>query len=181
LLDNYPDFRTAFALGDSSVSEAESIAKSTAAGPDADGRKLARQNRGARVQSGAYAKKTASQVRASKIRRTIEYLRKVCPWLQQSDLPALRMYAELEIIGVQLFAALVDADGTFKVTSTGDDGQVIAKRLIDDHRKNRLAANALANALGLTPLARRQIKSKAADDAVDIVGEMARAETGSDQ
>ncbi len=122
------------------------------------------------VRTGAYARsKTALKIRADKTRRLMRKLRDVCPWLKESDLPVLRAYCELEVIGASLFAGVMEAGA---ITSAGKS-DVAARRLVEDHRKNRLAAARLASDLGLTPLARRAIESGSRGAVFDLAGAFA--------
>ncbi len=57
--------------------------------------------------TGLYAKSPkALAIRSRKIGRLVERLRRTMPWLEPSDLPACRAWAEREILSAGAFAAL---------------------------------------------------------------------------
>jgi hypothetical protein len=126
-----------------------------------------------RVRTGAYDRsKTALTIRRDKTQRLARRIRLLCPWIEDSDVPALRAYCELEIVGAALFAGIVQVGAITRVDDGRDAG---ARRLVEDHRKNRLAASALAKELGLTPAARMAIKANGTRAAFDLASAMARA------
>ena len=82
-------------------------------------------------------------------------LRVVAPWLEPSDESTARAFCELEILSAAIFARLSET-GPTKLTTDGRDLEV--RRLVDAHRQMKQAQLAYARELGLTPLARTQLK-----------------------
>ncbi|HKN13398.1 MAG TPA: P27 family phage terminase small subunit [Candidatus Binatus sp.] len=105
---------------------------------------------------GLYAgSKSALEIRARKIARMMRRLRVVADWLSPADESTARAYCELEILSASIFARLTET-GVTKLTADGRDLEVRA--LVDAHRRMKQTQLAYANALGLTPLARTQLK-----------------------
>jgi phage terminase small subunit len=99
---------------------------------------------------GLYAKSsTALAIRGRKVARLVRRLRIVAPWIEAPDIPAAKAYCELELLGAQVFTALMQA-GIINSESE-------PRRLLDAHRQIRQAQLAYARELGLTPAARRAV------------------------
>ena len=104
------------------------------------------------TRSGVYLKARPGLIlRDRRARRLTEKIRSFCPWLKDSDTPTVRAYAEMEVLTSQLYAALRHAG----VLSPDQQG---ARRLLDDYRRMRTMQLAYAQALGLTPAARRALQ-----------------------
>lgn len=88
------------------------------------------------------------------------------PWLQPSDLPAMRAYCELEYVCAAAFNALTRS-GLF-------DAEGGVRRLGHDYRKFRATQAMLMRELGMTPAARAMLKTSSKDQPLDLVGEFAR-------
>jgi hypothetical protein len=59
------------------------------------------------IKHGLYVKSAHGwALRSRKVQRLVERLQAVMPWLEQSDLPACRAWAELEILSTMVFAEL---------------------------------------------------------------------------
>ena len=103
----------------------------------------------------------------------------MAPWLEPSDESTARAYCELEILSAAIFAAMTTPGeggvtlGVMKRTPDGKDLEV--RRLVDAHRQMKQAQLAYARELGLTPLARAQLKVNGTRAAFDLPGSMARA------
>jgi hypothetical protein len=118
------------------------------------------------------------KLRDRKVQRLVRAMRVAMPWLEDSDVPACRAWAQLEILSDQAFAILrmigiIDRQGN-------------PKRLLTDFRQLRQAQLAYERELGMTPQARMQLKAnntRAALDLAESVSERAvkiaeeRAET----
>lgn len=123
------------------------------------------------VTHGAYTRaRSAMDIRGRKVARLVRRMRTVMPWLEDSDLPACRSWAELEIVGAALFAGIVKEGATH----TDDKGDVAARRLVEDHRKNRIAKLAYERELGMTPVARMALKTSSTHMALDLAAVMAQ-------
>jgi hypothetical protein len=96
-------------------------------------------------------------------------VRVLCPWIEGSDLPCVRSWAELEILGVTVFRELVE-NGVLTC-----DGE--ARRLLNDYQKLKKTQLAYETALGLTPASRIAIKASSGSAAVDLVAMMAQSDT----
>ena len=96
----------------------------------------------------------------------VRSMKKVMPWLQPSDLPAMRAYCELEYICAAAFNALTSA-GLF-------DKEGGVRRLGHDYRKFRATQAMLMRELGMTPVARAALKAGSKDQPFDLVGAFAR-------
>jgi hypothetical protein len=90
------------------------------------------------------------------------------PWLKDEDVPAVRQWAELETIRRCALAGIVQGG----VLST-KDGEVSVKRLVHDLRQLALAQLIFERELGMTPLARAQLKDEK-DAGFDLVSLMAQ-------
>jgi hypothetical protein len=58
--------------------------------------------------TGLYMKSSdALRLRHRKVRRLVQKMRTVTPWLELSDIPCARAWAEIEILGANIFAELM--------------------------------------------------------------------------
>ena len=133
-------------------------------------------NRASRT--GLYAKSpNALAILSRKVRRLVERLRRTMPWLEPSDLPACRAWAELEILSAGAFAALT-AEGL-----TNAQGE--PRRLLSEFRQLRQAQLAYERELGMTPAARMALKANGTRAALDLAAALARddgrADGGADE
>ena len=84
------------------------------------------------VRHGLYAKSPrVLAARARKVGRLVRRMRDLCPWFEDSDVPACKAWAELQVVGDRILTAVMSGDIT---NSKGEP-----KRLIDVHRAIRLA------------------------------------------
>jgi len=122
------------------------------------------------MKHGLYARSpSALEIRGRKVARLMRRLRVVAPWLEPSDESTARAYCELEILSAAIFARLSET-GPTKLTIDGRDLEV--RRLVDAHRQMKQAQLAYARELGLTPLARAQLKVAGSRSAFDLPLEM---------
>ena len=116
-------------------------------------------------QTGLYAKSdSALRIRAERVRRIVANMSKVCPWLTAADTPAMRGWAELEVLSATVFAWLLKLNVL--------NGQGEPRKLLDQHRQMKLAQLSYETALGLTPLSRAQLKLNTTRAAFDLPAEM---------
>jgi hypothetical protein len=128
----------------------------------------ANSNLPARPKHGLYIKAAAGyKLRDRKTSRLAQKVRAVLPWLEVADFPAVRAWAEFEILCEQVFAVL-RAGSVVNVAGEG-------KRLLDDYRKLRLAQASIAASLGMTPASRMAIKAAGTHAAFDLPAGMAEA------
>jgi len=92
-------------------------------------------------------------------------MKNVMLWLEPSDMPAARAWAELETLGANVFAELA-VNG---VTNT--EGE--PRRLLTELRQLRQAQLAYARELGMTPAARMAINANGTRAALDLAAAMA--------
>jgi hypothetical protein len=93
-------------------------------------------------------------------------MRAAMHWLEPSDLPTCRAWAELEFLAGQVYAVL----RTLGVVNPKGEG----RRLLDDYRKLRQTQAVYARELGMTPAARMAIKASGTRAALDLAGAMAK-------
>jgi hypothetical protein len=114
-----------------------------------------------RASTGLYVRAQAGlRLRDKKVERLARKMRQVMPWLEPSDWPTCRAWAELEFLAGQVYAAL---RGFGVLNRAGE-----ARRLLDDYRKLRQAQVIFARELGMTPQARMQLKANGTRAALDI-------------
>ena len=108
---------------------------------------VVRQRQLAPVKSGLYVKApNGMQLRHRRVRRLVNKAQAVLPWLGPADLPTLRGWAELEILGASVFALLI-TDGVIN-----DDGE--PRALLREFRQLRQAQLPYERELGMTPASR---------------------------
>jgi len=116
---------------------------------------------GALIQHGLYAKsERAVKARNQGVRRIMNHMLAIAPWLADRDRAALRAWCELEWLtrGVMLVLSEpdLDRDATLKWSA--------------EYRALRQTQNTIGNGLGLNAASRKQL---AGAKAVDIVAELA--------
>jgi hypothetical protein len=92
-------------------------------------------------------------------------LRTFAPWLQDSDLPVLRGFAELEYLARRVFTLLRE-EGLL-------NDKRDARKLLSEYRSLRTAQAALASQLGLTPVARKALVSGGKEGGFDLLNAIA--------
>jgi hypothetical protein len=104
-----------------------------------------------RARTGLYVRaQPGLKLRDLKVTRLVRKMRIATPWLEGSDIPAARAWAEIEVVAGQVYEAL-RAMGV--VNQHGD-----ARRLLDDYRKLRATQTILTRELGMSPLSRAALK-----------------------
>ncbi|MGA7869775.1 MAG: hypothetical protein WCA22_02650 [Candidatus Binatus sp.] len=93
------------------------------------------------------------------------------PWLEPSDIPAARAWAEFEILGASIFAELV-VNGV-----TNSEGE--PRRLLTELRQLRQAQLAYERELGLTPASRMAIRASGTRAQFDLA--LAIVQAGKDE
>lgn len=123
----------------------------------------------ATARTGLYSKsQSALRVRSERVRRVVAAMERQCPWLTPADRPAMRGWAELEVLSASVFAHLLIL-GVI-------NGQGEPRRLLGEHRQLKLAQLAYERELGLTPAARQALKAAGTNAALDIAAECAQAD-----
>ena len=108
------------------------------------------------------------RIRHRKVRRLVEKMRTAMPWLETSDLPACRAWAELEILGANAFSELLTMG---LLNAKGEP-----RRLLTDYRQLRQVQLSYERELGMTPAARMTIKASGTKAALDLAAAMANSE-----
>ena len=104
------------------------------------------------LRHGLYSRTGSSlKLRSRRTRRLVANLREVCPWLNDSDMPTVRAWAELEIVSATVFTVL-EADGV--VSGPDKSGDLAPRRLLNEYRQLKATQLQYARELGLTPSAR---------------------------
>src|SRR5262249_54544890 len=126
------------------------------------------------VRHSLYVKsKNGKQLRHERVRRLVNKMQAACPWVAESDLPAARAWAEMEILAGQVYWALKMA-GPINYQRGAVDGDLRARRLLEDFRLLRQSQLVYARELGLTPAARLTIAGRGAAP-LDLAAAMATA------
>jgi hypothetical protein len=94
-------------------------------------------------------------------------MRKEMPWLTPADTPAMKGWAELEILSATVFAWLTRLNVI--------NGQGEPRRLLSEHRALKLAQLAYERELGMTPLARATLKLNTTRAAFDLPLELLKS------
>jgi hypothetical protein len=111
--------------------------------------------------SGLYVRaRPGLKLRDKKVERLARKMRNHMPWLQESDFPACRAWAEMEILCEQAYAVL-RAGGL--LNHEGD-----ARHIFGDYRKMRSAQATWSVQLGMTPMSRIALKANATGSALDL-------------
>lgn len=117
------------------------------------------------VVTGLYVRASKGlKLRDRKTQLLARKVRSVLTWLEPSDFPAVRAWAELEVLATQVFAVLRAGS----VVNAAGEG----KRLLDDYRKLRLAQAVYSRELGMTPAARMALKATGTRSAFDLPAAM---------
>jgi len=104
----------------------------------------------------------AYALRQEKVRRLVRELYAALPWLRESDKPAVRSWADLELTCAEL---------AFWLSSLGlVNGQGEPRRLVTELRQFRAQKLQYETALGMTPLSRAQLEQAAQPtaDTIDV-------------
>lgn len=126
------------------------------------------------VKTGLYVRsRNGLRRRDARVRLLVRKMRVAMPWLEDSDFPACRGWAELEILTRTVFADL-QLKGVF-------NKQGEARRLLNDYRQLRLAQLAYERELGMTPLARVELKAHSTQAALDLPARFARSANDREQ
>lgn len=120
----------------------------------------------ARIKHGLFVRAADGlKTRDRKVTRLAQKMRVTMPWLEPSDMPAARAWAELEVLTGQVYATL---------RSIGiANGKGEPRRLLTDYRQLRQAQLTFARELGMTPAARMAIKATSTNQAIDLAGAFA--------
>jgi hypothetical protein len=122
----------------------------------------------AHAPTGLYARsESALRIRAERVRRIVNRMRKTMPWLSDADIPACRGWAELEILSATCFAWLT------RMNVLNPEGE--PRRLLSEFRQLRQAQLSYERELAMTPLARASLKSAATSSAIDLAAQLAIA------
>ena len=101
-------------------------------------------------------------MRDRRIAALVKRMFRLMGWLRPEDVPLCRSWAQLEILSDIVYSALramgpINADGN-------------AKRLLVDYRQLRQSQTAIASQLGMSPMARAQLRAVSTNAAFDVMG-----------
>jgi hypothetical protein len=126
-----------------------------------------------RCRTGLYVKgSNGLKLRDQRVRKLVQRMRVTMPWLEDSDVPVCRAWAELEALASRVYAELRDKG---VINSEGD-----ARRLLDDYRKLRATQIVLSRELGMTPASRIALKADSTGAALDLVAQIAAQDAASE-
>jgi len=121
-----------------------------------------------RTMSGLYVRALPGiKLRDRKATRLMRRCQVAMPWLQPSDMPTLRGWAQVQILADQVYAILRAAGPVKK------DGE--ARRLLHDFRQLRLAQLQHERELGMTPSARAALKTSGTREPFDLISAFAQS------
>ncbi len=119
------------------------------------------------ARTGVYGRsKRVLAVRHQKTQYMVRSLKRVMPWLQPSDTPALRAFCELEYLCAAISNALDKGKSLFD-----EKGNV--RRLGHDYRIFRQTQATYMRELGMTPVARAALKASSAGEPLGLVAQFA--------
>lgn len=99
----------------------------------------------------------AVRLRNARTQRTVRRMQKLMPWIEPSDMPAVRAWAELELIGACVFDELMQR-GLFTQPRKGKPGGAVSP-LLAELRNIRRAQLQFEQALGMTPMSRQMLRT----------------------
>ena len=94
------------------------------------------------------------KLRHRRVKRLVDKAYMECPWLQRSDLPTVRSWAETVVLKAVCFAVLQQSN-VYRVDLVS--GDVMGKRLLLDWSRLSSLELAYAKELGFTPAARASL------------------------
>ena len=116
--------------------------------------------------SGLYVRSpNGIKVRDERVRRLVRKMRNQMPWLEDSDVPTCRAYAEIEVLASRAYSILSS------VGLINREGEPV--RLLTDFRLLRQTQLSYANALGMSPAARMAIKANGTRAPFDLAAALA--------
>jgi len=101
---------------------------------------------------------TGVRLRSRPVQRLVRQMQDMMPWLKQSDLPAVRSWAQLEYLGAKVYADLMQRGFLLE---SGEP-----RKLLSEFRQLKLAQLAYERDLGLTPATRAALAQR--DDVIDV-------------
>ena len=113
------------------------------------------------------------KLRDRKVQKLVRSMRIAMPWLEDSDVPACRAWAQMEILADTAFAVLRQV---FIVNKEGEP-----RRLLTDFRQLRQAQLAYERELGMTPAARMSIRANGTRAALDLAAQLAETDETSEE
>ncbi len=105
------------------------------------------------------------RLRDRAVQRLVRRMRAAMSWVEDADVPAMRAWAEMELLAAKVYAELKKGG---VVNERGE-----ARRLLDDYRRLRGTQIVLSRELGLTPASRALIKATGRRADFDLAAAMA--------
>jgi hypothetical protein len=113
--------------------------------------------------TGLYSKAKGVHLRDLKVESIVRRMRRVAPWLKDSDVPVCQTWARLEVLIGIGYAALTKGNAYFD--KNGD-----TRRLLADVRSLINSQLLYSKELGLTPAALVNIRANSTNAALDLAG-----------
>ena len=111
------------------------------------------------VSHGLYAQtKDALKLRTRRVRRRVTNAYRLYPWLQATDRPAVRSWAELDVMTSIMFV-LMEQHGV--VSGKTKDGDLQVRRLVGEYRQYMTLKGKYEHELGMSPAGRLTLGVKA--------------------
>jgi hypothetical protein len=104
------------------------------------------------------------RLRDKRVERLARKVRVAMAWLEPSDYPAVRAWAEMEYLSNQVYATLASMG---VLNRQGE-----ARRLLSEYRQLRATQVVLARELGMPPLSRATLKLNTTRSALDLPSAM---------
>lgn len=124
--------------------------------------------RRARARFGLYVRsKNGLRARDHRVVALTRKMQAAMPWLSDSDYPAMRSWAQLEILSLGVYADLIQR-GIFA------KGGFEPRRLLTEYRQLRSAQLSYSRELGLTALARSELQAHSTQVAADLPARLAK-------
>src|SRR5581483_3675240 len=105
------------------------------------------------------------RLRDRAVQRLVRRMRAAMSWLEDADVPAMRAWAEMELLAAKVYAELKKGG----VVNEHGEG----RRLLDVYRRLRGTQIVLSRELGLTPASRALIKATGRRADFDLAAAMA--------
>lgn len=111
------------------------------------------------LQHGLYAQtKDALKLRARRVRRRVANAYGKYPWLQATDMPSVRSWAELDVMTSIMFTILETGGVTSGLTK---DGDLQVRRILGEYRQYMQLKAKYEHDLGMSPAGRLSLGQKA--------------------
>jgi hypothetical protein len=108
------------------------------------------------------------QLRDQRVRKLVSRMRVAMHWIEDSDLPVCRQWAEIEVLASRVYAELRDRG---VVNAEGEP-----RRLLSEFRQLRQTQLAFERELGMTPSSRQALRATGARTPIDLAAQLVRTD-----